>query len=157
MQWGDRNIYQSARKTAGLTQERAAEMLDISVESLRAYETGVRLPPNEAVDRMVIVYGTQVLAYQHIRASADLARELLPEVRELDLPVAAMRLISRIYRFADNHQDRELMKITEDGAIDGGERKRFDEITADLADIIQAALELRCSKQVNPRISDKHW
>ena len=37
-----RNIYQTARKAAGLTQEAAAEQLAVSVESLRAYENGYR-------------------------------------------------------------------------------------------------------------------
>ena len=34
------NIYRSARKFAGLTQERAAELLGLSVRSLADYETG---------------------------------------------------------------------------------------------------------------------
>ena len=34
------NIYQMARLAAGLTQEKAAELLDASVESVKAYETG---------------------------------------------------------------------------------------------------------------------
>lgn len=42
-----RNIYKSARKARGYTQESAAERLGISVESLRAYETGQRVPPTE--------------------------------------------------------------------------------------------------------------
>lgn len=33
-----RNIYKIARRTAGFTQEAAAERLGISVESVRAYE-----------------------------------------------------------------------------------------------------------------------
>ena len=37
-----RNIYKKARRSAGLTQEAAAERLGISVESVRAYETGQR-------------------------------------------------------------------------------------------------------------------
>ncbi|NBI11873.1 XRE family transcriptional regulator [Colidextribacter sp. OB.20] len=34
-----RNIYKIARRAAGYTQEAAAEMMNLSVESLRAYET----------------------------------------------------------------------------------------------------------------------
>ena len=36
----NRNIYQSARELKGLTQEAAAERLDISVETIGAYEQG---------------------------------------------------------------------------------------------------------------------
>ena len=39
-----RNIYKNARRAAGFTQEAAAEQLGLSVESIRAYETGQRVP-----------------------------------------------------------------------------------------------------------------
>ena len=41
------NIYKRARATAGLTQERWAEQLGISVESVRLYESGAGLPSDE--------------------------------------------------------------------------------------------------------------
>ena len=47
------NIYQTARKVAGLTQERAAELLGLSPRTLADYEAGLRLPPNDVADRMV--------------------------------------------------------------------------------------------------------
>lgn len=58
MYLNDRNIYQAARRAAGLTQEAAAERLGISVESIRAYETGLRVPPMEVADLMVICYNS---------------------------------------------------------------------------------------------------
>lgn len=56
-----RNIYKKARRVAGLTQEAAAERLGISVESVRAYETGQRIPPNDVVEDMVVCYDYQRL------------------------------------------------------------------------------------------------
>ena len=47
-----RNIYKTARRTAGFTQEAATERLGISVESVRAYEIGQRIPPNDIVNAM---------------------------------------------------------------------------------------------------------
>ena len=61
-----RNIYKNARRAAGYTQETAAEQLGLSVESVRAYETGQRIPPNDVVEQMVICYNAQRLAYQHL-------------------------------------------------------------------------------------------
>ena len=58
MQADCRNIYQAARKVAGLTQEKAAEMIGISVRSLADYETGVRIPSNATVELMVMVTTT---------------------------------------------------------------------------------------------------
>lgn len=39
------NIYRTGRICTGLTQEAAAERLHVAVETLRAYETGRRIPP----------------------------------------------------------------------------------------------------------------
>lgn len=50
------NIYKIARRAAGFTQESAAEQLEISVDSVRAYETSQRLPPSEIVERMVVCF-----------------------------------------------------------------------------------------------------
>ena len=63
MQGEYQNIYKVARRAAGYTQEAAAERLGISVESVRAYETGQRIPPNYIVELMVILYNAQHLAY----------------------------------------------------------------------------------------------
>ena len=145
MYLNDRNIYQAARRAAGLTQEAAAERLGISVESIRAYETGLRVPPMEVADLMVICYNSQALAVQHLRASASMARELLPEVPQVRLPEAALSLIDRIYAFADKHRDRELIRIAQDGVIDEAERANFEEIVRELEDIVQAAVALRCA------------
>ncbi len=50
------NIYKIARRAAGYTQEAAAEQLNISIESVRAYETYQRTPPADVVERMVVCF-----------------------------------------------------------------------------------------------------
>ena len=62
-----RNIYKICRKSAGFTQEAAAERLGISVESLRAYETGQRVPPDEVVETMSDLYNALHLIVRHVR------------------------------------------------------------------------------------------
>lgn len=47
-----KNIYQAAREAAGMTQERAAELIGLSVESIRSYETEKRIPADETVIKM---------------------------------------------------------------------------------------------------------
>ena len=76
-----RNIYKICRKSAGLTQEAAAERLGISVESLRAYETGQRIPPNQVVRLMAILYNAVYLALQHLQETDDLYKSVVPEIR----------------------------------------------------------------------------
>ncbi|MFQ7450514.1 MAG: helix-turn-helix domain-containing protein [Flavonifractor plautii] len=103
-----RNIYKIAREAKGLTQEATAEKLGISDSSIRAYETGQRIPPPEVVDLMVIAYDSQLLGIQHLRASADMARSIVPDIREVRLPEAIMEPLDRVYGFVDAHRDREL-------------------------------------------------
>ena len=141
-----RNIYKTSRKAAGLTQEAAAERLGISVESLRAYEGGQRIPPNEVVELMVILYNAQHLAYQHLRETNAMYGRVVPEVPQCSVLEASARLTNRIYAFADSHADRRLMRMAEDNVIDPVERPEFDAILEELQEIVEAALALRCAK-----------
>ena len=142
-----RNIYKTCRKAAGLTQEAAAERLGISVESLRAYEGGQRIPPNEVVELMVILYNAQHLAYQHLRETNAMYGRVVPEVPQCSVLEASARLTNRIYAFADSHADRRLMRMAEDNVIDPVERPEFDAILEELQEIVEAALALRCAKE----------
>lgn len=144
MQRDCRNIYQTARKIAGVTQERAAEMLGLSVRSLADYECGVRVPPNEVVDQMVMCYGFQQLAVWHIRATVESARSILPEVAQLRLPEAVLCLVDAVYDFADDKLDRQLIDMARDGAIDETERPQFRRIVGKLNNIVAAAVAISC-------------
>ena len=141
-----RNIYKTCRKAAGFTQEAAAERLGISVESLRAYESGQRIPPNEVVELMVILYNAQHLAYQHLRETNAMYGRVVPEVPLCPVLEASARLTNRIYAFADSHADRRLMRMAEDNVINPVERPEFDAILEELQEIVEAALALRCAK-----------
>ena len=95
-----RNIYKSARRSAGLTQEAAAERLGISVESVRAYETAQRIPPNDIVERMVVCYNTQYLAYQHLHETNELMDRVVPELHQRPVIQTVVALINAINRFS---------------------------------------------------------
>lgn len=136
------NIYRNARKIAGLTQERAAELLGLSPRSLADYENGLRLPPNDVVDRMVTVYNSQLLAVQHLRGSAQFAQDLLPDVKHMHLSEAVLTLIDAVYNFADDRMDRELIDIARDGVISEDERERFDRVVDKIRVITAAAIAL---------------
>lgn len=142
MQNDCKNIYQAARKIAGFTQERAAELLGLSPRSLADYETGVRVPPNDVADRMVTAYNSQLLAVQHLRTSTQFGRELLPEVPSMGLPEAALTLVDAVYDFADDRLDRELIDIARDGVISADERERFDRVVEKIRTITAAAIAL---------------
>ena len=140
-----RNIYQTARELKGLTQEAAAERLDISVDSLGAYEQDRRRPPDSTVLRMAQLYDFPYLCYQHI-ASGELGG-VLPEVTPTSLEQATMRLVRLIGKFAKSCRLDQLLEINEDGRITAEERPLHDAIMAELRDITSTYLELDCATQ----------
>ena len=115
MQNESKNIYQTARRAAGLTQEAAAEQLAVSVESLRAYETGVRVPGNDIVERMVVCYDKQYLAYQHLHESNVLMARVVPELEQRSLIESAVRIVNRFNRLLSRHSGLELGLACGDG------------------------------------------
>lgn len=142
------NIYQTARKAAGLTQEAAAERLAVSDTSIRAYESGERLPGDDIVARMCAVYNVQCLGLQHLQLKSALLPECVQYARPEPLPVATIKLVRRVLAFAEAHRSDQLLEIAEDGVIDEAERQRFEEIAAELGDIVQAALALQYAEEV---------
>ena len=136
------NIYQAARKDGCLTQEQAAERLEVSETTVKAWEQGARVPDNETVARMAELYGTPWLALEHLKQAGG-ALGVLPEVTVQSLPTAAITLINRVLDFAERHRDRQLLRIAEDGVIDEKERPDFDDICRDLDGIVGAALQVK--------------
>ena len=126
------SIYQRARKAACLTQEQAAEALSVSVETVKAWEQGQRVPRPEDVERMQAAYGTP-------RATCG-GLGVLPELRLQGLPTAVLRLINRATALADD--SRRLMRIAEDGVIDETEAPEFDRIAQSIQDVIAAGYEV---------------
>lgn len=137
----ERNIYAIARQDSGMTQEAAAAELFVGVSSLRRYETGVCLPPDEVVLAMIDLYNAPWLALPHMRARCD-TLPVIPEVKVQQLPVAVIQLYNRTVAFAEKHRTEQLMQIADDGIIDDQERPQFEEIADELNGIVAAALQV---------------
>lgn len=133
------SIYQRARKEACLTQEQAAEQLSVSVETVKAWEQGQRVPRPEDVERMQTAYGTPWLGLEYTRATCG-GLGVLPELRLQGLPTAVLRLINRATALADDY--RRLMRIAEDGVIDETEAPEFQRIAQSIQDVIAAGYEV---------------
>ena len=138
MKDSSRNIYKSARLAAGLTQARWAEMLGVSEESVRLYESGRGYPSDAVAAAMAEVAMMPVLCYWHIKETSGVANDLLPEVELLPLPQAVLQLLVAV---KDLRQELdELLIIAADGIVDGAEQAPFQEILDRLQDLIRAAL-----------------
>lgn len=137
-----RNIYKTARRAAGLTQEAAAEKLGIGETSIRAYESGARIPPSEVVELMVICYNAQHLAYQHLRESNDLIGRVVPPLEERSILELAVRIFNRVKVLEQKGSLERLMTIAEDNVIDDDERPEFFSIVADVREIVRSGMEM---------------
>lgn len=139
------NIYQTARESSGLTQEKAAERIGVSTESIRIYESGKRIPPDDVVVRMVDIYDARYLAYQHIKENVKAAGSLIPSNVEIkDLPTAVLRLQKEVNDFMKIRD--QMIDITCDGVISEDERPAWNRITKELDDISRAIMSLNFAK-----------
>lgn len=132
------NLYQRARLSTGMSQERAAELLGLSPESLKQYEGGKTVPKDETVAKMVEVYHLPWLALEHAQATDRLG--VMPEVTPRPLPMASIALRNRLHD-ATGRLDA-LLRIAEDGIIDDTERPEFDSIVAELRETMGAIYQV---------------
>lgn len=128
-----------------MTQERAAELIDVSVESVRAYENGRVVPPSTVVLRMIEVYEYPVLALQHLKYSNDIANTLLPDFRDgTTLSEAVLALMEAMDDFESIVKD--LRNIAKDNVIDENERPRYDHALEILQKASAAIVAVRFAK-----------
>ena len=144
MESESRNIYKTARTVAGLTQERWAEAVGVSPDSIRNYEAGRQLPADEVVQAMCEISGLSTLGYWHLCNKSSLASGLLPSVEKLPLPQAVVQLLCAMNEFSGDHAT--LLRIAADGKIDIEERSAWAKIAADLDSVIRAALQVKFSE-----------
>lgn len=138
-----RNISRIGRNTAGMTQARWAEALDVSVEAVAQYESGKIMPADDIVLSMAEVSGMQILCYWHMLNKSRVAAEVLPVVEEIPLPQAVVQLICRMRDFENKHRTDELLFISADGVVDEKERPAFEQIVRELDGVVQAAMQVR--------------
>lgn len=146
MQSDYRNIYQDARRTAGLTQERWAELLGISVDAVRQYETDRILPSDEVVLRMAEAAGQQIICYWHLIHKSRVAASLLPELDRKRLPEAVLSLLVAVRNFQDDGM-RELTRIAADGKISPEEQADYMTAMEQLQSVVREALHLQFAEE----------
>jgi len=140
-----RNIYRNARRTAGLTQERWAEVLGISPDSVRQYETGKTLPSDAVVLAMAEVAGQPIVGYWHLVNKSRVAGRILPDVKIRPLPEAVLNLLGRVEDFSRSGLE-DLKHLAADGKISADEVVAFGEALAQLRELIAAAYEIEFSQ-----------
>ena len=143
------NAIKRARKSAGITQEKAAEMSGYSVDAIQAWEAGTRRASVEVLDTLAVCYEAPWLAGMYLRElSQGSVAATFPEFQPgVPLPQAVVTLLDKMGRFAEGRSDRRLIAMSADGCIDDQERAEFDQIMEELHAICEAAMELKFSRQ----------
>ena len=137
-----RNIYRIARDTAGLTQERWAENLGISVEAVRQYESGTIMPGDDIVLQMAEISGQLILPYRHLVRKSRVAAAILPELDdELGLSETVLSLLIQIDDFREGGL-RKLTRIAADGKVSQEEADTYDEAMRQLQRLVALAMSL---------------
>lgn len=145
MSYEYQNIYQNARENTNLTQEKVSELLDISVESLRAYENDKRIPNNQIVAKMVSIYNNNLLGYEHVRRTTEAGVMFLPKLEMKSLSSITLKLHKEIKDYLKKEDD--FIDIVEDDVINEEEEEVWNDVMQELEDIFKSILILKLSKK----------
>ena len=137
------SMYARHRNAAGMTQERAAELLGVAPRTLQAWERGESTPPNARVLAMCDIYCSPTLAIEHLRYSSIIAYDVLPPVRAVPVAQAVCQLLSAIRKLEEIHAGDKLLEIAADGRVDEIEKADFEQLLIELDPVMAAVLSLR--------------
>lgn len=146
------NIYKNARKSAGMTQEKAAQLLNVSVDSLRDYEQSQRPVPSDVASAMCDVYQAPYLAVQHLRRSSELGKRVVPEIQLKDLPEAVLGVLAAVQRFIVKRD--AMIEIVADGKIEEDEQAEWDEIMDRMNNLFVAMANMHRNLKEAGRIAE---
>ena len=137
------SMYARHRNAAGITQERAAELLGVAPRTLQAWERGESTPPNTRVLAMCDIYCSPTLAIEHLRYNSIIAYDVLPPVRAVPVAQGVCQLIGALRKLEEIHAEDRLLDIAADGKVDEIERADFDQLLIELDPVMSAVLALR--------------
>ena len=143
------NIYQAARKEGCLTQEQAAERLEVSETTVKAWEQGARVPDNETVARMAELYGTPWLLLEKAFETLSELGILPGGIHAQALPTAVLSYLDLCNQQLDGY--RRLIQITADGRIDETEQADFNTIKSVILQNVVAGLQVALYQQPEPQ------
>lgn len=143
------NAIQRARLRSGLTQEALAELANYSTDSVRAWESGARSCPIDALGILSEILDAPWLTGVYLReVSQSNLNELIPDFTVgRPLPEAAAEYISCVLELVDGKFDRKLLRMIADGKISDDEQPIYDEIMEAAARSIKAYYEMRYAKR----------
>ena len=120
------NIISTARHNAGLTQEKAAEILNVVPRTLAYYENGYRSVPDDIALKMSELYHQPSLVYCWLRLCTRCGNEILPALMNRPLSENILDTLAGIEHM--QQKASTLISIGRDGVIDETESNIFQKL-----------------------------
>ena len=139
------NIYKAARNRAGMTAEYAAECLNVNTRTLYKYEDGTTVPAYDIVTAMSITYGAPFLRVQHMNATQEEWRDLVPIITEQNAAISTLAFLDELNNI-ENYRAL-LVEIARDGIISQEERPAWGKIIKAVFELIKAGYDLKYSQK----------
>lgn len=138
----NKNIYQISREEAGFTREAAAEVLEfISSDRIEKIENEKSLPHPDEILAMADCYKNPALCNYYCSHECPIGQEYVPEVKLKDLSQITLEMLASLNSL--EKEKSRLIEITVDGVISDDERKDFERIQDQLAQIAMAVDSLQ--------------
>lgn len=146
---GVRSLIETGRKMTGLSQEQLAEKLHINPRTLRRYESGELETPDAIMLEVAELAKEPILVYKHMKAKYGINDEILPELAEMTLSQAVVKLLHELAELEEKKVATRLLMLASDGVIDPREDQDFSRIMSELNDVCIAVDNLRyCRKEL---------
>ena len=145
----NKNIYQLSREEANLTREAAAEELEfISSDRIEKIESEKSLPHPDEILAMADCYKNPALCNYYCSHECPIGQEYVPEVTFKELSQITLEMLASLNSL--EKEKNRLIEITVDGVISDDEKKDFEKIQEQLAQISLAidSLELWVQKAI---------
>ncbi len=145
----NKNIYQRSREEAEFTRDSAAEALEfISSDRIEKIENEKSLPHPEEILAMADVYKCPSLCNYFCSHECPIGQEYVPEIKFKELSQITLEMLASLNTL--EKEKNRLIEITVDGVISDDERKDFEKIQEQLAQISMAidSLQLWVQKAI---------
>ena len=127
----NKTIYQHYREEAGLTMDKASELMStVSTSRIEKIESGKSLPYPEEVLAMANVYKAPDLCNFFCANECAIGKKYVEPVEQKDLAKIVLEVVATLNRL-EKDKDR-LIEIAADGTIDESEQVDFDYIKSQL-------------------------
>lgn len=133
---------QISRENAGLTREKASELMEyISEDRIDKIEREVLEPRPEEIVSMAVCYKDPELCNYYCSHDCPIGRKYIPEVRLKELSQITLEMLASLNTI--EKEKNRLIEITVDGEISDDEKADFNKIREELDDIAMSVSSLR--------------